>query len=54
MGSGRYPNMAGLAENAFAASNEDVFDFGLRAILDGTQALLDARAPRHAAQARQR
>jgi hypothetical protein len=43
---GRYPHMALLSEDAFAASNEEVFEFGLQSILDGVQSLLDARARR--------
>jgi AcrR family transcriptional regulator len=46
MESGRYPHMARLGEDAFAASNEEVFKFGLRNILDGVQSLLDARVNR--------
>lgn len=46
MASGRYPHMALLSEDAFAASNEEVFEFGLQSILDGVQALLDARVSR--------
>lgn len=46
MESGRYPHMALLGEDAFAASNEEMFEFGLRSILDGVQGLLDARTSR--------
>lgn len=43
METGRYPHMARLGEDAFAGSSDDTFEFGLRCILDGVQALLDAR-----------
>jgi hypothetical protein len=35
METGQYPHMADLDEDAFAATHEQVFEFGLRAILDG-------------------
>lgn len=44
MQSGRYPHMADLSEDAFAATNHEMFEFGLHTILDGVQSLLDARA----------
>lgn len=40
MESGRFPHMAGLSENAFEASMEDVFEFGLSIVLAGIEALL--------------
>lgn len=43
METGRYPHVANLAEDSFAAPIEDTFEFGLAAILDGVQALLDRR-----------
>ncbi|MGQ0617163.1 MAG: TetR/AcrR family transcriptional regulator [Acidimicrobiia bacterium] len=43
METGRYPHMAGLSDDAFAGSNEEHAEFGLRRILDGVQSLLDAR-----------
>lgn len=43
MTTGRYPHMAQLGEDAFAAPHEEVFELGLHVILDGVQALLDAR-----------
>ena len=44
MESGRYPHMADLSEDAFAASTEETFEFGLQRILDGVDTLLSSRA----------
>lgn len=44
MESGRYPHMAALGEDAFAASIDETFELGLTLILDGVQARLDRRA----------
>jgi len=43
MQSGRFPHMAALDDDAFAASHEETFEFGLRSILDGIRSLLEAR-----------
>jgi len=43
METGRYPHMAKLSEDAFAATNEETLEFGLHIILHGVQSLLDAR-----------
>jgi AcrR family transcriptional regulator len=43
MVSGRYPHMAGLDDDVFDASDEQNFEFGLRTILDGVDALLRRR-----------
>lgn len=42
--SGDYPGAAGLSEDAFMQSSEEAMRFGLRALLDGFQALIDSRA----------
>ncbi|MBA0053227.1 TetR/AcrR family transcriptional regulator [Streptomyces sp. AJS327] len=41
--SGNYPNLASVDEDAFSATGLQVMRFGLRALLDGFQALVDAR-----------
>lgn len=43
MASGNYPATAALAEDSFNGSWEESFEFGLARILDGLQALVDAR-----------
>lgn len=43
METGQYQHMAELSEDAFAATNEEMFEFGLHTILDGVQSRLDAR-----------
>jgi AcrR family transcriptional regulator len=49
MSTGSYPTLAGLAEDAFDAGHEEMFEFGLRRLLDGVEGLVAARrgpAPR--------
>jgi AcrR family transcriptional regulator len=43
LGSGRYPLIAGLAEDAFAWSGTDLFEFGLQRLLDGIAVLIEQR-----------
>jgi AcrR family transcriptional regulator len=43
MSTGRYPLIATLDEDAFAATAEEFFEFGLRCLLDGLEALVDSR-----------
>jgi hypothetical protein len=43
MSTGRYPLIATLDEDAFASTAEEVFEFGLRCLLDGLEALVDSR-----------
>ena len=43
MSTGRYPLIATLDEDAFASTGEEFFEFGLRRLLDGLQALVDRR-----------
>jgi AcrR family transcriptional regulator len=43
MSTGRHPLIATLDEDAFAATAEEVFEFGLRCLLDGLEALVDSR-----------
>ncbi|MPZ27801.1 MAG: TetR family transcriptional regulator [Micromonosporaceae bacterium] len=43
MASGDYPELAKLAEDSFNAGWEESFEFGLQRLLDGVQALVDAR-----------
>lgn len=45
--SGRYPQMAALAEDAFAATAEDSFEFALQVVLDGLAASVERRRARH-------
>ncbi|MFJ9415649.1 TetR/AcrR family transcriptional regulator [Streptomyces sp. NPDC101227] len=45
MRSGRYPTLAGLAEDAFTGGDSPVFELGLTALLDGFAAAIAARAP---------
>lgn len=42
MESGRYPTLSRLHENTFTFSYEDVFEFGLKAVLDGLAAVVAA------------
>jgi AcrR family transcriptional regulator len=44
LASGAYPALAGLAEDAFGASHEQTFAFGLQRLLDGFADLLERRA----------
>lgn len=46
MATGDYPIIAGLSEDAFSASWEETFEFGLQRLLDGIEALLTARRSR--------
>lgn len=41
MSTGRYPLIATLDEDAFAATAEEFFEFGPRCQLDGLEALVD-------------
>lgn len=43
MGTGDYPALAELAGDSFSAGWEENFEFGLQRLLEGVQALLDAR-----------
>jgi AcrR family transcriptional regulator len=43
MSTGRYPLIATLDEDAFASTGEEFFEFGLRCMLDGLQALVERR-----------
>jgi AcrR family transcriptional regulator len=43
MTSGTYPRLAELPMDAFSMSGEEAMRFGLRALLDGYQALIDSR-----------
>jgi AcrR family transcriptional regulator len=43
MSTGRYPLIATLDEHAFASTAEEFFEFGLRCLLDGLEALVDRR-----------
>jgi AcrR family transcriptional regulator len=43
MSTGRYPLIATLDEDAFASTGEEFFEFGLRCMLDGLQALIERR-----------
>ena len=45
MSTGRYPLIATLDEDAFASTAEEFFEFGLRCLLDGMEALVDKRWP---------
>ena len=46
MSTGRYPLIATLDEHAFASTAEEFFEFGLRCLLDGLEALVDRRPVR--------
>lgn len=46
MASGRYPTMAALAEDTFAMSRDESFEWGLARILDGLEALIAGRGRR--------
>lgn len=41
MGSGAYPSLAQMADDSFGFSHEQLFEFGLRHLLDGLSALFD-------------
>jgi AcrR family transcriptional regulator len=43
MSTGRYPLIATLDDDAFASTAEEFFEFGLRCLLDGLEALVDRR-----------
>jgi AcrR family transcriptional regulator len=43
MSSGRYPLVAALDDDAFAATAEEFFEFGLQRLLDGLEALVNRR-----------
>ncbi|MGH3678984.1 MAG: TetR/AcrR family transcriptional regulator [Natronosporangium sp.] len=45
MGTGDYPALAELAGDSFSSGWEENFEFGLQRLLEGVQALLDARRP---------
>lgn len=45
MESGRYPTLARLHEHTFTFSYEDVFEFGLKAVLDGLAVVVAAAEP---------
>lgn len=50
MGSGKYPAMAALSEDAFNLGWDETFEFGLERLLDGLAAFVEARsrgAPSH-------
>lgn len=40
LGTGNYPKVASLSENAFNMRHEELFEFGLERILDGLEALI--------------
>ncbi|HZG07002.1 MAG TPA: TetR/AcrR family transcriptional regulator [Streptomyces sp.] len=42
--SGAYPHVAALGEDTFAISGEELFEFGLKRLLDGLEAFVAARA----------
>lgn len=44
MGSGDYPHLAALPEDSFSMSAQETMRFGLRALLDGFQTLIDSRS----------
>jgi AcrR family transcriptional regulator len=44
MASGDYPAMAALAEDAFNLGRDETFGWGLQRVLDGIEALVDARS----------
>ncbi|CAN5343743.1 TetR/AcrR family transcriptional regulator [soil metagenome] len=48
MASGRYPELAGLSEDAFGMGGAEALEFGLGPLLDGLQAWLDTRSGRAA------
>jgi AcrR family transcriptional regulator len=50
MSTGRYPLTASLDDDAFAATGEEFFEFGLQCILDGLETLVESRRPRVAAE----
>jgi len=52
MSTGRYPLTAALDEDAFAATAEEFFEFGLRCLLDGLEALVDRHRRQDGAQDR--
>jgi hypothetical protein len=43
MSNGQYPLIATLDEDAFGSTAEEFFEFGLRCLLDGLEALVDRR-----------
>jgi AcrR family transcriptional regulator len=45
MESGRFPTLAGLHEDTFTFTYEDVFEFGLKVVLDGLAVLVEGTAP---------
>jgi hypothetical protein len=45
MESGRYPTLAKLHEDTFTFSYEDVFEFGLKVVLDGLAVLVEGGPP---------
>ncbi|MBB5786199.1 TetR/AcrR family transcriptional regulator [Jiangella mangrovi] len=45
MESGRFPTLAKLHEDTFTFSYEDVFEFGLKVVLDGLAVLVEGSAP---------
>jgi len=45
MASGRFPALAGLAEDAWTAGWEETFEFGLQRLLDGVAAFIAGRSP---------
>jgi AcrR family transcriptional regulator len=47
LGSGRYPLIAALAEDAWAWTGKDLFEFGLTRLIDGIGALVEQRSKRH-------
>jgi AcrR family transcriptional regulator len=49
MATGRYPLIATLDDDAFASTPEEFFEFGLRCLLDGFEALVDRRRRQSAA-----
>lgn len=44
MAMGSYPTLAGMAEDAFGASHEQIFEFGLQRLLDGIAGFIARRA----------
>ena len=44
MAGGAYPQVARLSEGAFGLRDEEILELGLRSLLDGFEALIEARA----------
>lgn len=54
MASGAFPALAGLSEDSFGMSWDDNFEFGLQRLLDGIEALIEARRDHASARAASR